>query len=249
MTPSDVIAALELPAVAMVNQRVPKKMLADNGAPTAADKRSILDGIEEIQWLAALKPDNIGVPEFRDDTRTYLELAVLSVNLRAGTKTARLAELVHRAIPYPVLLLVQSDDGLTVSLAHIRQAQNEAVKTVLDGDSVLATIPGDDTGRTFLQAMALPRQPRSDLFALCQGWIDTVMALEAAQLTGRFTVSESREQAAARRVVLHRCRDIDSQIASLRTSAAKEKQVARQVGSNLKINVLQAERSSIWGLL
>ena len=114
MTVADVVAALTLPSAAMVNQRVAKQMLADNAAATAADKRSILDGIDEIQWLAALKPSNIGVPEFRDDTRTYLELAVLSLSVRAGAKTTRLVELVHRAVPYPVLLIIQTEDGVAL---------------------------------------------------------------------------------------------------------------------------------------
>lgn len=235
MTVADVVAALELPSSAMVNQRVAKQMLADNAAATAADKRSILDDIDEIQWYAALKPSIIGVAEFRDDTRTYLELAVLSLSVRAGAKTSRLAELIHRAIPYPVLLIVQAEGGLALSLAHIRQAQNEAHKTVLDGESVLATIPFDSIGQCFLQAMALPRQPRSDLFALYQGWIDTVMALQAAQLTGRFTAIVNREQAAVRRAALRQCHELITQIAALRKEGAKETQLARQVALNMAL--------------
>ena len=243
MTIADVVAALELPCSAMVNQRIAKQTLADNGASTAADKRSILNGIEEIQWLAALKPSNIGLPEFRDDKRTYLELAILSLSVRAGAKTARLAELVHRAIPYPVLLIVSAANSLALSLAHIRQAQNEANKTVLDGESVLTPIPADDIGLSFLQAMALPRQPRSDLFALYQGWIDTVMALEAAQVTGHFIASANREHAAARHLALQNHRDLDARIASLQAAAIKEKQLAQQVAMNLELNTLIAKRT------
>jgi len=42
----------------------------------------IQDGIEEIIWVAALKPTNIGVPAFEDVVRQYLEIAVLTVELR-----------------------------------------------------------------------------------------------------------------------------------------------------------------------
>ena len=37
------ISALGLPASCRVDQRVPKKMLVENGAPTSADKRLIND--------------------------------------------------------------------------------------------------------------------------------------------------------------------------------------------------------------
>ncbi|MFZ2386923.1 MAG: DUF4391 domain-containing protein [Polaromonas sp.] len=243
MTPAEVITALELPSAAMVNQRVAKQMLADNAAATAADKRIILDGVEEIQWVAALKPTNIGVSEFHDDTRTYLELAVLSLSVRLGAKTARLVELVHRAIPYPVLLIVNADDGLLLSLAHIRKAQNEANKTVLDGESVMAIIPGGAIGQSLLQAMALTHQPRSNLFELYQGWTDTVMALDAAQLTGKFIPSTSREHAAARHLALQQCRELDVRIANLRSAAIKEKQLPRQIAMNLEIKTLIAQRA------
>ena len=86
-----------------VDQRVPKKMLAEHGAPTAADRRLLTDGIEELQWIAALKPGTVAIPEHRADGREYLEVAVLSVQVRAthgkASQWLRLAELVRRAVP------------------------------------------------------------------------------------------------------------------------------------------------------
>ena len=99
------ISALSLPPHSRVDRRVPKKLLLEHGAPTAADKRHITEGIDEIRWLAALKPETIGVQAYRDTDRDYSEIAVLSMNLRVGAKVPRLMELLHRAIPYPVLLL------------------------------------------------------------------------------------------------------------------------------------------------
>ncbi|MBK6845892.1 MAG: DUF4391 domain-containing protein [Gemmatimonadetes bacterium] len=38
---ADVIAALALPAESRVDQRIPKKLFLENGAPTAADRKRI----------------------------------------------------------------------------------------------------------------------------------------------------------------------------------------------------------------
>ncbi|HBP6686556.1 TPA: DUF4391 domain-containing protein, partial [Pseudomonas aeruginosa] len=151
MNRSDVVSALNLPESARVDQRVPKKLLLENGAPTASDKRLITDAIEDIQWLAALKPNTIGVPEYRDTQREYLEIAVLAVTLRGAikpTSLSRLVELVHRAVPYPVLLLLVDEPTLILSLAHKRWAQNEAGKIVLDGDLMSASLPCTASGTT-----------------------------------------------------------------------------------------------------
>jgi hypothetical protein len=245
MSVGDLVAALNLPASALVNQRIPKKLLVENGAPTSADKRRISEGIEEIQWIAALKPANAGIPEYRDEVRAYLEIAVLSVSLRAGVQPGRLAELVHRAIPYPVFLILVGDGPLMVSLAHIRWAQNEADKVVLDGTSVQASVDHGGPGLAFLHAVSLVRQPRGDLAALYRGWADTLTALEAASFTGEFRVSTDEEQAAARRAALQQCRELDVNMNSLRAEATKEKQLARQVDLNLELKRLDTRRRQL----
>jgi hypothetical protein len=132
MSFAPVIDALAIPREALVDRRVPKKLLLEQGAPTAADKRQVQDGIEEITWVAALKPINIGVPAFRDAVREYLEIAVLTVALRSTAKPPRLIELIHRAIPYPLVLVTEHRDAVTLSLAHKRWSQGEAGKVVIE---------------------------------------------------------------------------------------------------------------------
>lgn len=244
MSADGLIAALGLPPAALVGQRVPKKLLLEHhGAPTAADKRLVAEGIDAIHWLAALKPANCGVPDYRDGTREYLEIAVLRLGLRSGTREARLVELLHRAVPYPVVLVVEAGPAVSLSLAHKRAALKEADKVVLDGDPMSADVPGADTpvGAAFLQALALDRQPRASLLALYQGWMDTVTALQAAVLTGTFTVLDSAERLAERRESLRTVAGLQARIAKLRRDAVKTSQLARQVELNIEIKRLQAE--------
>lgn len=240
MTVGDLIQALGLPESTRVNQRVPKKLLAEHGAATAADKRQIQDGVDELLWLAALKPHLIGVPALEDDQRQYLELAVLSLTLKAGTQPGRLVQLVHRAVPYPLLLITASDAGLCLSLAHLRTALNEADKTVLDGELLTVALPGNAELKPFYAAMALARQPQTDLHALYQGWLDTVAALDIASETGTFQPSLTREQAADRHQALHECRELQAKLLQLRAQAEKEHQMARQVALNKELRTHQA---------
>ena len=247
MTTADLIAALELPPTARVHRRVPKTLLVEHGAPTAADKRRINEGIEEVQWVATLKPTTIGVPALRDEVREYLEIAVLSVALRAESKTERLAELIHRAVPYPVFLIVAESEGLTLSLAHKRWSQGEPGAAVLDGEPVVATLSDSDPGglqSSFHEALSLARQPRTDLYQLYQGWIDTVLALLAARVTGLVAAAISPDHAATRRDALRECARLDTEIARLRAVAAKEKQVPKQVALNLELKRAEAARAT-----
>jgi hypothetical protein len=62
--PALLVKALRLPAQALVDQRIAKKLLVEQGAPTAADKRLINDTVDELWWHAALKPVTVSVPAF-----------------------------------------------------------------------------------------------------------------------------------------------------------------------------------------
>jgi hypothetical protein len=246
------LSALDLPAGSRVDQRVPKKLLLENGAPAAADKRHINEGIEELLWLAALKPTTIGVPEYRDETREYLEIAVLRLTLRTGANTMRLVELAHRAIPYPVLLLTEQRAQPGVSAAHKRWSQGEAGKTVLEGEVIAVDWgAGRDAERwpAFRDALALGRQPRATLYALYQGWIDTLLALRAARMTGTFAVADSAEHASVRRAALHEYTRLEAEITGLRAVAAKERQISRQVAMNLELKSLEAQLAAAKGRL
>lgn len=243
---SAIIAALALSADSRVDQRVAKTLLAENGAPTAADKRQIKDGIEELLWIAALKPASIGVPVYADETREYLEIAVLSLTLRAGAKAARLAELVHRAIPYPVFLILSQPDGLSLSLAHLRWSLGQSGQTVLEDSLVTVALNAENpaTG-DFLASLNVAFQPRHDLRTFYQGWIVRFEGYTAAGITGAYTLHDTAEPGQARRKALAEHHRLTREIAGLHARAAKETQLNRRVELNMAIQNLNSQLQSI----
>lgn len=248
MNADDVIAALDLPKDARVDQRVPKKLMTERGAPTSADKKRIQEGIEELVWFGVLKPTTVGIPAFQDDQREYLEIALLTADLRPAAKVSRIEELIHRAIPYPVLLLASHDGQLSLSMAHKRFSQGQADKMVVEAmvDSGPLDM-ADELQQAFLRAMPLARQPSRDLYALYEGWIAVIESVVASRLTGRFALIDANAAGtvAARRSALHEHERLTREIQVLRSKAAKEKQIARRAEMNLEIRGLQAALAAI----
>ncbi len=246
MSFAPVIYALGIPPNALVEQRVPKKLLLEHGAPTAADKRQIQDGIGEILWVAALKPTNIGVPAFEDALRQYLEIAVVTVELRPAAKSPRLIELIHRAIPYPLVLATGQSGAVSLSLAHKRWSQGEAGKVVVDEVRQAALNPDAPSTQEadFLASLAVSRLPSQDLFTLYDGMLARLAALEASRITGAFAPPDSSEQASALRQGLERHAQLQRDLNLLRARAAKEKQINRRVELNLEIKRLEIELAS-----
>ena len=248
MNSLDLIAAFALPDAAVVDRRVPKTLLIENGAPTARDKRRIREEVEEFRWLAALKPTTVGLAAYRDAEREYLEIAVLQLTLRPRARAARLIELVHRAVPYPVLLTARQGDATQLSLAHKRWSQGETGRTVLDG-AVVAVELGNGTPVeaeiAFRRALALTRQPRASLHALYQGWMNLLLALRVADVTGAFVVPGSADEAADRAAALLEYGRVKSRIAEVSAVGAGEKQVRRLADINLELRRLRADLDEV----
>lgn len=252
MTPAALLSALALPPEARLGQRVPKKLLLEHGAPTAADRRLVRDGVEAAEWVAVLKPATIGVPAYRDAEREYLEIHVLSLALRSGAREPRLSALVHRAIPYPVLLIAEQEGATTVSAAEKRWSLGEAGRMVLDGDVVSASWTGDTEAApvgAFTATLSLSRQPRTDLRALYHGWLNALAALAVSQVSGTFRLASSPSEVASRLTALASLEALEKELAGLRAEAARTRQMPQRVELNLAIQRLAARRAELMAQL
>lgn len=242
MTADAILAAFALPAQAVTRVKVPKKTLAENAANSAADRKLIAEGVEEIVWVASLKPTTVGLPAFRDEAREYLEIAVLTAEWKPGGKGHRLRELIHRAVPYPTLLV--SADG-SLSAAHIRRSGSDATATVLDGEVESATLlDGDPASAAFLASLPLTGLPNPDLFGLYQDYIDRMTALAVARVTGTFAVVPPAV-AARHRAGLDVLAELDADISRTKKNAESASQIAKRVEYNVTLQRLTASRAAL----
>ena len=247
MTSFDPFEALALPSNALIDRRVPKTLLIENGAFAAGDRRRIQEGIEELRWLAVLKPATVGIAGYRDGEREYPEIAVLKLDLRAAARGERLIELVHRAVPYPVLLIAPREGAPELSLAHKRRSLGEAGRTVIDGEIIVARVCDDCSSEllaAFRDALALLRQPRSTLLDLYRGWIDTVQAFCAGAITGELRLPHTTAAAARREAALRDYRWLDNRITVIQSAASKETQMSRRAEMNVELARLRANRDA-----
>lgn len=253
MSTDALVQALALPAQALVNKRVPKTLLLEHGAPTAADKGYINAGIEHMTWVAAIKPTTAGIPAHVSDTHEYLEIAVLTVELKPEAKLPRLYELIHRAIPYPLVLIAATSEGVTLSLTHKRRALTGTDKVVIEPLELTGPLQPanpDTITQSFLGSLALSSQPNANMYAAYNGWRDCVVALAAARLQAKvaqagnvangYTLAASAEAAEQRRQAVAEVQRLEAEVETLRKRAAKEKQMNKRVELNLEVKRLEA---------
>ena len=267
--------ALGLPSAAYVGQRIAKTLfieqIANLPGSTAADKRLVNQLLAELHWLAALKPATCALAAWQTDTHDYLEIAVLHAVLHTVPHAAppssaaspnrliRLIELIHRTIPYPVVLIVSQPgaQGSTeqLSLAHKRLSVGNSSTMVLEQTITTKSIAAcaHKTGATgqfvhylaFNQAANAAIRPLHDLYARYSDWLHAAEALAAAEYTGQFTVSTTAPDAARRRSALAAYDQLGQQLISLRVQARNESQLGQRATLNLKIAQGMAERQAL----
>jgi len=262
-------ATLQLPSEARLDQRVPKKLfleqLAAQPSATAPDKKLVRENLEEFRWLATLKPTSSGLAASINDTYEYLEIAVLSVQMRNQTRSERpsirMTQLIHRMVPYPVLLLLQTPETLSLSLAHKRRTlTGEAGKFVLEElRSVPFTGPHADLhlSKILLPSLVLSglSLPNRSMWAAYSSWMARFVAYDSARWLGRFQRAavlpafSSDAQVDQHREAQRELTRLQREETLLRRRLKGEKQLSRKVEWNTALKQLLQRRTGLLDVL
>ncbi len=107
----DFYAQLGFPDACLLDRRIFKRMVLEHGELTASDKRTLSEDVGKLTWKYTLKASTVQVLPYEDDEREYLEVAVVETELSSRRRATRIAEMIQRAIPYPVLLVMVEGNG------------------------------------------------------------------------------------------------------------------------------------------
>ena len=140
---------MEVPSNCIVDNVVPKKHVFEAADLKQKDKKIFTDIVKQIKWCYNFTEDNIRVNQYVDEIRRYDEVEVININLKYDNvhkigigkfkeddKIDRLADIVMRFIPYPLILTVQYENELKFYAAHIRESKADYDKIVIDGEII-----------------------------------------------------------------------------------------------------------------
>ncbi|MYS05811.1 DUF4391 domain-containing protein [Streptomyces sp. SID6041] len=241
------IDALGLPADCAVDVRVPKSQVQAHADFSAADRRLVQDGIETLRWAAAVRPDAVGIPAHTAEggSRRIPELHIMTLEARPGGKLTRLEELVHRVVPYPILLVSDQGDGPRVSAATKRMSNARADTVTLDAPPVTALLVEAPASATeaFLHALQLDRQPRGHLGMVYEGWLACTVALRVALVTREFALAASPPAVRAQLAALTESSLLEAELKKLLVQIKREKQLPRRIELQDQIKAKRAALS------
>ncbi len=116
----------------LANQTIFKKTFLESVDLLASDKKLINDHIKKVVWKYCLKPDNTNIPVYKDNEREYYEIEIIEVQLNETNKVKRIAEIIMRAIPYPILLVFTKDNQIQLVSGDMRKNLSDSSKVTVD---------------------------------------------------------------------------------------------------------------------
>jgi hypothetical protein len=236
--------SMDIPDACQLGKRIFKKLFQEHASLGPTDKKAFREDIDTITWQYTLKPSTIQIQSYMDNQHEYLELAILQVDLKTQKRTSRIAEVLHRAIPYPLLIVFAFDKMCALSTAHKRfsQAEKEAIiaEDFLITDWIDLSAP-TAVQKEFLASFAIAGLPHTHFFAFYSAIADRLIALECARFTGKYRLESLADTREPRRTRLAACHELEGRIAEYRIAIKKEMQFNRQVELNTKIKELEKQ--------
>jgi Domain of unknown function (DUF4391) len=232
----DAMSLLGLPDSAKQDHRITKKLLAEQFEERSpADARLIGKCLASARLVAILRPETIQVPRYVDDERTVTDIPVIDAALTdkttAGDRT-RVAELIHRSMARPVILLARMPDEttqLSLALSHVSRADPTHSTSVIDAHLMVATTqiePG---------AIRIGRLDRKDMWALYRD----LVRVAAAGGRPRGVALQASEAVALRRRLI----DLEAELASVVRSARQAKGQQARIELNTSARTLRTQIS------
>ena len=177
-----------IPEACHLGKRVYKKLFHENADLGPTDKKALRDDVDVVTWVYTLKPNTTSIQPYTDDEHEYEEIAVVQVDLKTQKRTNRIAQIIHRAIPYPLVVVLSLENSVAVSLAHKRFSQAERGAIVADDFHATDWI---DLTASDRRATVIPSKHCSDsvlplthFFAFYSALVERVIALRCARLSG-----------------------------------------------------------------
>lgn len=229
----DIYDKLNIPNECRINRTVFKKMFYENAVLSKEDKDLFVNSIDRITWIYCLNQDNMNVPAYATEEREYLEIEVMEVELSDNKGIKRIAEIIMRAIPYPMLLIFSFEDKYQVWAAHQRFSLADNNKITLEETICTEWLDNDSD---LWDKLNISKLRYTNFYDMYSDLLDAVAVFNASKLTDKEINGENARE------LLRRNAEIDNQIAALRAELKKATEFNRKMEINLKIKKLEKGR-------
>lgn len=231
---------LNIPDSCFIGNTVYKKLFYENADLSTSDKSLFTDTINKVTWLYCLKPETINIPDYKDEMRDYPEIEVIEVLIHKDYKLKRIAEIIMRTIPYPMLLIFKLEGKRKFYVAHQRISQSDSSKNTIEEFTATDWLESDSA---LFDKLDVKQMRFTNFYAL---YSDIVDAISIYNLSAIMATDDNITGAKARELSTQ-IEDIEQEIIRLRSKLKRETQFNRKMELNIEIKRLEQNKNKLLG--
>ena len=231
---------LNIPDSCFIGSTIYKKLFYENANLSSSDKYLFSDIIDKIVWLYCLKPETINVQAYMDEVREYPEIEVIEVIVNKDYGLNRIAEIIMRTIPYPMLLIFKLEDKIRFYMAHQRTNQSDSSKNTIEEFVSTDWLESDSA---LFDKLDIKQMRFINFYTLYSDIVDAISIYKLSTIMptdDNITGTEARELSA-------KIEEIEQEITSLRAKLKKESQFNRKMELNIEIKRLEQSKNKLLG--
>jgi hypothetical protein len=233
MTINEALEIIGFPDSGRIDKKIFKKAIYENAGLVKKQIEVIKNEISDIRWLYVLKPGTINIPVLKNEDFDYEEIQIIGVSLKDDKKKDTVAGIIQKCIPYPVILLIEHDDNLAVSVASKRINKGDSAKSVID-EEYLAGWISSEAGHLFIESLKPEKLSFKNLYEFYEDVIDRAKLFLVCEYKEAFAY-ENKKATARLFSAYQKVKELEESKRQLQRQIKKETDFAKKVKMNVDI--------------
>lgn len=227
-----------------LNKKLDKKMFYDYADLNKKEKNIITKYIDRIELTYLLTPTTINIQPFINDETHYEGVMFITVNLREKITDKQInviEEIIHGALPNPVMIVFQLDNTLKVSTCMKRLNKVDKSSVVQSDIHRSAWLNLENKAviqEDFLNAIHVNNLSFSNFYAFYKDIDLAVEALENAETIGDYHIEKDQQKHEKQQQTIKEIKNLEAEITKIKAAIKKESQFNKKVEMNVKVQQL-----------
>lgn len=234
-----------------LNKKLDKKMFYDFADINKKEKTAITKNIERMELTYLLTPTTINIQAFINEEYHFEGVMFVTVSLKEGAAEKDikvLEEVIHGALPHPVVLTFSFQNKILLSTCMKRLSKVNKSNVVLETmhrTDWITDVSDNPIVSAFLQSLQLLNLNFSNFYEFYKDIDMAVEAFENTNTIGIFKIIKEDVQREAQQALIQQIHEMEQSITRFKTAIKKETQFNKKVEINITVQKLIKELEQI----
>lgn len=233
---------MDIPKTCEVDKIVPKDNFYETG--NANDNKIIKEYVKRVRWKYSLKESTININSYKDEDRDYEEIAILEIELKNKEKYKKVVEVVQKAIPYALILLIKYEDEVLLNVAYKRTNQTDPSKNTIEEFIYTKWIDTQNLSEKeiqFLKEINIKNLSYRNFYKFYKDFVDKINIFNSSKFSEVITDYENIDAEKIKEII-NQIEIIEKQIIDIKSNIKKEKHFNQKMKMNIEIKKLEQNK-------